>query len=156
MGISGWVVGLVCIKFVAKYIKEIVLFVLVMREEIKRWFLQSKEELETAKISFEAKKWFAVAFWCQQAVEKSLKALYMFQKKESPGTTHSLTFLSRMLKIPQEYASFLAELTKEYYFSRYPDASEDIPYLIYNKEEVEKYLKSTESLLKWVESQLQK
>ena len=52
-----------------------------MRPEVERWFLQSKEELSAAKISFNAGKWFAVAFWCQQAAEKALKALFILKKK---------------------------------------------------------------------------
>jgi len=127
-----------------------------MRPEIERWFIQSKEELDVAKISFDAKKWFAVAFWCQQSVEKSLKAFYMFKKRESAGTTHSLTFLGRELNLPKVYLPFLRELTKEYYLSRYPDASEDIPSDLYNREDAEDYLKKSKKLIKWVESQLKK
>jgi len=125
-----------------------------MRPEVERWFLQSKEELSAAKISFNAGKWFAVAFWCQQAAEKALKALFILKKKESPGTTHSLTYLGRELKIPKDYWGLLRELTKEYYLSRYPDASEDVPYKIYIKEDAENYLKICEKLIKWVESKL--
>jgi HEPN domain-containing protein len=127
-----------------------------MRSEINRWFLQSKEEFETAKASYQAKKWFAVAFWCQQAVEKALKAMYMVKKKKSPGTTHSLTFLGRELNLPQKYQNFLRELTKEYYMSRYPDASEDVPFKLYSEQEVEKYLKECEELISWLESAIKK
>jgi len=73
-------------------------------------------------------KWFAAAFWSQQAAEKMLKALYLSEKKTSPGPTHSLTMLGRELHIPNDYYGLLRELTKEYYLSRYPDASEDVPY----------------------------
>ena len=127
-----------------------------MRKEIERWFLQSKEEFDAARISFQAKKWFAVAFWCQQAVEKSLKALFMFQKKESPGTTHSLTFLGRECNTPVKYSSFLRNLTKEYYMSRYPDASEDVPSDLYNEQDAKEYMVKSEEFLSWVESQLKK
>lgn len=127
-----------------------------MRPEIERWLLQAKEELDTADISFQARKWFAVAFWSQQAVEKALKALYLFKKKESPGTTHSLTYLGRELKVPSQYWNFLRDLTKEYYLSRYPDASEDVPYKSYTQEDAQKYLNECRELIKWVGSQLPK
>jgi len=126
-----------------------------MRPEIERWMLQGKEELDTAKISMKAGKWFAVAFWSQQAAEKVLKALYIAKKKESPGPTHSLTFLGRELKVPRKYYSLLRELTKEYYLSRYPDASEDIPYKMYTKEDARSYIENCEKLIKWVESKIQ-
>lgn len=127
-----------------------------MRPEAERWFLQSKEELETAKISFNNEKWFAAAFWCQQSVEKALKALFLVKKKESPGTTHSLTYLGRELAVPSEYQNLLKDLTTEYYLSRYPDATEDIPYKNYTKEEVQKYLSLAEKMVKWAEQQLKK
>lgn len=118
--------------------------------------MQSEEELSAAEISFNGKKWFATAFWCQQSIEKALKALFMYKKKESPGTTHSLTFLSREVGIPKEYFSLMRELTKEYYLSRYPDASEDVPYLIYTEDEVAKYLELCKGFMKWVKLQLKK
>ena len=82
-----------------------------MRPEIERWLLQSKEELDTARVSFQGKKWFA---------------------------------------------SLLRDLTKEYYLSRYPDATEDVPYKTYTKEDAEHYLIICDKIIPWVESQLQK
>lgn len=127
-----------------------------MRPEIERWFLQAKEELDTAKAAFSAGKWFAAAFWCQQALEKVLKALYLYEKKDSPGPTHSLTYLGRELHVPIGYYNFLRDLTKEYYLSRYPDASEDVPYRTYHKEEVEAYIQKSEEFFKWAELKLKK
>ncbi len=127
-----------------------------MRKESRHWLLQGKEELDTAKASYEMKKWFAVAFWCQQAVEKVLKATFIEQKKESPGTTHSLTFLGRECGIPQELWNSLRDLTKEYYLSRYPDASEDLPYKMYTKKDAERYIQDSEVIIKWAESQMKK
>ena len=127
-----------------------------MRKEIENWLLQGKEEFDTAKISFDNKKYFASAFWCQQSLEKIFKAIYIHKKKEPTGTTHSLTFLGREINIPKEYLSFLRDLTKEYYLSRYPDVIEDVPYITYTKEEIQNYLKKTEEVIKWAESQLKK
>jgi len=126
-----------------------------MRSEVERWLLQAKEELDTARASMKAGKWFAAAFWSQQATEKALKASYISVKKESPGPTHSLTFLGRELDIPKEYYGLLRELTKEYYLSRYPDASEDVPYRMYTLEDAESYVKNCERLIKWAESKIQ-
>ena len=127
-----------------------------MRPDVERWLLQGKEELDTAKVDFKGGKWFAAAFWTQQAVEKVLKAVYLFIKKESPGTTHSLTFLGRELGVPQEFWGLLRDSTKDYYLSRYPDASEDIPFLMYHKEDVEMSISKAEELLQWAEQQLKK
>jgi len=125
-----------------------------MRPEVERWLLQSAEELDTAKVSFQGKKWFAAAFWCQQATEKALKALFIVKKKDTAGTTHSLTFLGRELAVPEEFWNFLRDLTKEYYLSRYPDASEDVPYKTYTEKEAQEYIHTCERILKWVKLQI--
>lgn len=130
--------------------KNIQIIIMDMRKEIQRWLEQAIEELETAEILLNSKKYFACAFWCQQSLEKFLKALYMHQKKESIGTTHSLTYLARQLNVPEKYNSFLRNLTKEYFFSRYPDATNDTPYKTYSKSEVEEYLTKTKEVSEWI------
>ncbi|MBM3308991.1 MAG: HEPN domain-containing protein [Candidatus Altiarchaeales archaeon] len=127
-----------------------------MRPEIERWLLQAREELDTARVSLNAGKWFASAFWSQQAAEKALKALYILEKKKSPGPTHSLTYLGRELNVPREYYGLLRDLTKEYYMSRYPDASEDVPYKMYTQEDAQSYIETCEKLLKWSESKIRR
>jgi len=127
-----------------------------MRPEITRWIEQSKEEFDTAQSSYKNQKWFAVAFWCQQSVEKIFKALLILKKKQSPGTSHSLTFLGREIGIPKQHWNALRDLTKEYYLSRYPDATEDVPYKTYTKEDAERFLKEAEEVIRWAQSQIKK
>ena len=125
-----------------------------MRDEILRWIDQADEELSVAKISFDNKKYFAAAFWCQQSLEKFLKALYMFKNKKSPGTTHSLTYLGRETGVSAKYNVFLRNLSSEYFFSRYPDAIEDVPYKTYSEDEINDYLKNTKEIIKWIKSEM--
>ncbi len=125
-----------------------------MREEITNWIKQAKEEYDTAIISYKAKKWFATAFWCQQSVEKMLKALFLLKIKKPTGPTHSLTYLGRELKIPNKFWDILRNLTKEYYMSRYPDATGDVPFMAYNEEDAKYFLNKSKELIKWVESQI--
>ena len=56
----------------------------------------------------------------------------------------------------KKFSTILRTLTQEYYLSRYPDASEDVPYKIYHKDEVERYLIFSEEVIIWVEQQLKK
>lgn len=51
-----------------------------MRLEILRFWEQAQEDLETARYNSAGGKFYAAAFFCQQAVEKALKALYMHQE----------------------------------------------------------------------------
>ena len=125
-----------------------------MRKEAELWFLQAEEELDTASISFEAKKWFAVAFWCEQSAEKALKAVYIEKKKLMPQKIHSLTELGKQVSIPSELATMLIHLKKEYMMSRYPDISGDAPYKLYDQKDAERNLDYARKIIKWVRSKL--
>ncbi|TDA33417.1 MAG: hypothetical protein DSO04_00755 [Hadesarchaea archaeon] len=43
--------------------------------------------MKSAEGSLRIKRYYVVAFLCQQAVEKALKALYLEKRRESPGST---------------------------------------------------------------------
>ncbi|NMG83285.1 MAG: HEPN domain-containing protein [Methanosarcinales archaeon] len=60
-----------------------------MRKEVKEWWKQAKRDLITAENCKNSKDYYACAFFCQQSVEKGLKAMYIAKKRMSPGTTHS-------------------------------------------------------------------
>jgi len=46
--------------------------------EAKRWIEQAKEDLISAKILFDAKRYYLVCFLAQQIVEKALKSVIYF------------------------------------------------------------------------------
>ena len=127
-----------------------------MRKEIENWIKQGKEEFDTAEVNFKNHKYFSAAFWCQQSIEKLLKALYILKKRSSPESTHSLSYLGREINAPKEFWKFLKDLSAQYYVSRYPDATEDVPYLTYTKEEVQDYLNKAKEFIKWLDLQIKK
>ena len=53
-----------------------------MRKEVKEWWKQAKRDLITAENCKNSKDYYACAFFCQQSVEKSLKALYIAKKAD--------------------------------------------------------------------------
>jgi HEPN domain-containing protein len=69
-----------------------------MRREAELWWRQAVEDLKSAEGNLRIERYYVVAFLCQQAVEKALKALE--KRRESPGSTHSLVFLGKKLKLP--------------------------------------------------------
>lgn len=75
-----------------------------------------------------------MAFLSQQATEKALKALYIHTVKESPGPTHSLLFLGKSVKIPDEFFSGLRKLSPDFVITLYPDAAHGVPYELYGDE----------------------
>ena len=47
-----------------------------MRKEAENWWKQALKDFEVAGKNLEIDQYYIVAFLCQQAVEKGLKALY--------------------------------------------------------------------------------
>lgn len=127
-----------------------------MRKEVENWWMQAKKDLEAAEKNLKIGEYYLVAFLCQQAVEKALKALYIQKKRQSPGQTHSLTKLARDCGVQKKYTTFLRHLTSEYFLSRYPDATEDVPYMMYEEEDVKNYINQSKEVLDWVASRIEK
>lgn len=120
-----------------------------MKEEVKRWFDKAKDDLDKARILFENKKYDGAAFFCQQSVEKALKALSL-AKNNKLKRIHDLTALAKDVSLPQNLADYCKELTMSYIYSRYPD--------IYEDKDLDKtsanFLKYSKEILKWIEENL--
>ena len=52
-----------------------------MDNEIKKWLKKGKSDIITAKYNLDGNKLDAAAFYCHQAAEKALKALYILKYK---------------------------------------------------------------------------
>jgi HEPN domain-containing protein len=125
-----------------------------MREEVTNWWRQAKRDFQTAEHCRASGDYYAAVFFCQQAVEKSLKSLFMLQKKTSPGPTHSLLFLAREVALPVKFLPFVKELTPEFVVTRYPDVVGETPYELYDDTIAERFIRETEVLLQWVDEQM--
>jgi HEPN domain-containing protein len=125
-----------------------------MREEVSNWWKQAKRDFQTAKNCRTSGDFYAAVFFCQQAVEKGMKALYMLRKETSPGPTHSLLFLAREVDIPKDFLLFVKELTPEFVITRYPDVVGETPYELYDDTIAEGFIGETEVLLQWLEDQM--
>ncbi|MDT7890615.1 MAG: HEPN domain-containing protein [Candidatus Nanopusillus sp.] len=123
-----------------------------MRENVELWLKQSLEDLDTARVLLNNNKYYASAFYSHQAAEKALKALLYFGKDIK---THDL---SKMLDIIKEEVDLnVEEIRKEalklnpnYTISRDPDAANSLPYLLYDKNDAEEYLKIAKKIINWV------
>lgn len=127
-----------------------------MRKEVENLLKQANADLRTAENSLKSKDYYASVFWCQQAIEKSLKGIIISNKRETPLHIHSLIKLGKIIKIPREYEKILKEISPEYYLTRYPDVSEDVPYELYDEEDAKKKLNNTRKILKWINTQIKK
>jgi len=125
-----------------------------MREEVENWWKQAERDLLSARNAFDSKDYYLVAFLCQQAVEKALKALYIEKKKETPGATHSLIFLGRSVEIPERFHGALRRLSPDFVITRYPDAVHGLPYELYDEEIAGERLDLADEVMKWAKKEL--
>jgi HEPN domain-containing protein len=84
-----------------------------MRKEVKEWWKQSKRDLITAENCKNSKDYYAGAFFCQQSVEKGLKALYIAKKRMFPGATHSLIYGTPYELYDEDIVNEILEKSKE-------------------------------------------
>lgn len=111
-----------------------------MRREIENLWKQAEKDLEVAEKNLMIKEYYASVFFCQQAVEKALKAIFILKKSKSPGQTHSLIYLAKEIKAPKEFYGFLQSLTPEFVTTIYPDITNEAPYELYNEEKADNYI----------------
>jgi len=126
-----------------------------MREETSNWMKQAEMDLETAKGTIGIEKYYATAFFSQQAAEKALKAMAL-KKLRQPMKTHNLLELAKKVKVPHEIMRCLIELTPDFVITRYPDAANGLPYELYDLKKAKQRVVYAEKVLKWVKAWMKK
>ena len=112
-------------------------------------------DLETAKGTIGIEKYYATAFFSQQAAEKALKAMAL-KKLRQPMKTHNLLELAKKVKVPHEIMRCLIELTPDFVITRYPDAANGLPYELYDLKKAKQRVVYAEKVLKWVKAWMKK
>jgi len=128
-----------------------------MRAEIKAWWAQAEADLQTADVNLKEERYYAAVFFCQQAVEKALKALVLKRKRnpQSPEMFgHSLIHLAKVCGVPEQFHSFLRDLTAEYVNTHYPSAAEEPPEALYDETIAARTVASSREVLEWIEKRL--
>lgn len=124
-----------------------------MLTEIKNWILQAERDLESAKHAFESNDHYVVAFMCHQAVEKSLKALYI-KKFKKLRKIHDVAFLAKELGLPEKLIEDCIRLNPVYIDSRYPDVSGALAYYKYKQKNSETFLDIAGKVVKWIKEKI--
>lgn len=126
-----------------------------MREEVRRLWIQALEDLETARILIDARRYYASVFFSHQAAEKALKALYMHRERREPPKTHNLVELLEELDVRDETLLDPAmELSSEYTVSRYPNAAGGIPAKMYNERIAEERYRQARIIVEYCRREL--
>jgi HEPN domain-containing protein len=77
-----------------------------MDKIVAHWVERAQYDLETAKAMLDTARYLYVAYMCQQAVEKLLKAIMAYQGKENMPV-HNLIRLSELAEIKDNLSSWL-------------------------------------------------
>jgi len=124
---------------------------------IKNWIKLSDYDLKTAKSMLEGKRYLYVAFMCQQAIEKILKAFYVKEINKTPPYTHNLIKLVDSLSLSSSFDAkknnFIEILNSYYIESRYTEDIEEISKLL-TKDKALKIYNETEELYKWLKDKI--
>jgi HEPN domain-containing protein len=104
-----------------------------------------------------AGRYLYVAFMCQQAIEKILKACYVKQYESTPPYTHNLLRLIKELnfrdEMDDEIMAAVEELNSYYIESRYSEDIEELSKLLTEAKAVS-VLNSTKELFEWTKARL--
>lgn len=116
------------------------------KKDVEEWLLKANKDLDEARFLFENNRPLEdSAFFVHQAIEKYLKA-FLISKSWDLEKIHDLVKLvkeaSNFDKSFENFITAMEEITDFYIESRYPVGYE----IEYTKEEIEKAIKTAESL----------
>lgn len=111
-------------------------------------------DLRTAAHMWTTRRYLYVAFMCQQAIEKLLKACYVARQSGDPPRIHDLLKLAAAIPITlsTDFQSLLARLTAYYIEGRYPNYKQKLSKLT-GRGEAQELLQHTRRCFRWLVSQ---
>ena len=123
-----------------------------MDKYVSHWLERSNYDLETAKAMLDAGRYLYVAYMCQQAIEKLLKAIIAQHGKENLPI-HNLNRLAELAELRRELAAeqvdLLAELTAYNIEARYGDYKESLSEVV-DTQKADALYAQTKGLFQWL------
>ena len=126
-------------------------------EKYGKWLEMAEDDLDTATVMFNSRKYMYVSFMCQQAIEKLSKGIYVYTfNKEAPFTHNINIILKDIEKVTNskeysKYESLFATLTSFYIIGRYDIYKQKVSKDLDNKSSKEILNKSKEAFI-WLKS----
>jgi len=122
-------------------------------EDFKRWIEQAKRDIKIAEYNCNGDFFESSIFYCQQSVEKSLKAI-LIKNEGKLLKIHDLVILGRKTNLPNEFLKIISELNSAYTKARYGISINKIPAELFSKTETLDFLNLAKEILKWAENQM--
>jgi len=125
------------------------------QEKVDYWLDIAEYDFKTAEAMYKSNRYLYVAFMCQQALEKMIKALYISRFDDEPPRSHNLTFLFQKTKIEidDDRLDLFDQLTSFYIEGRYPEYKQKLSQFI-DKKRAQDFLIKTKEAYKWLKSHL--
>jgi HEPN domain-containing protein len=124
----------------------------------ENWMQRSKYDLDTAGAMFKSRRYLYVGFMCQQAIEKILKAIIIYNGGKVLRI-HNLVRLAELAKVYHQIANkdqeFLANLTPFAVEARYGEYKENLSEIM-NKKKADEYIEKTKELYKCLRKEIKK
>jgi HEPN domain-containing protein len=120
-----------------------------------QWLEHADYDLGAAESMLRSGHLLYVAFLCQQALEKALKARWCATRSESPPFVHNLATLaeSLLLQLTDEQRTLLDRLTRYYIVGRYPTFKQKLATALSAADAADMLEKSKE-FLEWCRSSI--
>lgn len=120
--------------------------------QISYWLSCAKEDIETANILIEQRRFLHGLFFCHLVIEKALKAHVVKQTQELAPRSHNLYILAEKvgLNFKEKEELLLGILMKYQLQGRYPDYNPSVP--DYNR--AKEYYEQTNKLFQWLKMKL--
>ncbi len=134
---------------------------MTLAEQVQSWLDIAQDDLKSAELLLRGKQLLNAAYFCQQAVEKAIKACIQ-AKQTVPPHSHNLSVLAEKAGIVESLddkgKKFLITLTRFAIETRYPDKKAKIAAQC-SDEFVGNLLEQTREMITWLSkmsSQLQR
>lgn len=102
----------------------------VLKQKTQNWVELAQEDYEVAGHLFEKKKYLHCLFFCQQAIEKAIKALYYEKYNKTPPRKHDLMDLTesagQIQELDDDKKNLFVILSEYYIESRYTEDRKEL------------------------------
>ncbi len=123
--------------------------------DVQSWLAYAEADRRSAYNAMEMSDYRDVAFHCQQAVEKLLKAAIVYQTDQRPPYVHNLReILSRLSDFdpPTPVVEAVLVINPHYRATRYPGVVDDLDFYVASN--AERLLEKMEQVFQWMGDQL--
>jgi HEPN domain-containing protein len=126
-------------------------------EKVQHWINLSDEDVITAEVVLNGKRYLHVGFMCHQVIEKIFKAAYTKLKEDTPPFIHNLVILARKSGIDQEFSDeqkrFIATVNPLNIEARYQEYKDTISKWL-TPSRCAEILEQTKSLQLWIKEKI--